>query len=404
MPTCKDEDIRQQEAIHDLTMRALSEVDLRWLMQEAVTTVANVLRTERCRILEWKTDRPYFLLAAGTGWDPGFLSHAKIPASPESPAGRALLSKAPIFVENYGAETRFTLPDIDQGSVSGFCLPIHGKNFPFGVLEVQSKESRTFDSREVWFAKSVTNLLGVTAGRQRAEGRTRQADKMSTLGQLASGIAHELNNPLTIILGFAQGALPQLSPTDPMYLPLASIEREADRCRKLIHNLLGFSREGNLGMILEDPVDVIENALTLVRTQAKVHSVKVERHFEKELPRVPMERTPIQQVVINLCSNAIDAMPEGGELTVALSKNASHLQIRIIDTGTGISPEIREKIFDPFFTTKEAGKGTGLGLSLVHDIVNRHHGSIKIQSAVHQGTTFIVSLPLKEVPATEESV
>lgn len=220
-----------------------------------------------------------------------------------------------------------------------------------------------------------------------------QSEKMSAVGQLAAGIAHEINNPLGVILGFAQSMRMRIPESDALHLPVQSIEREALRCKALVQDLLTFSRERKPGALPEQPVEVIEGALHLVETQANMHKVELRKEFQSDLPLFEVDRNQIEQVVINLCTNAMDAMPQGGVLTVMLSKTPSSVQIIVKDTGTGISSDIRNRIFEPFFTTKEVGKGTGLGLSLVYEIVKKHHGEIKVDSDLGKGTAFIIQLP-----------
>jgi PAS domain S-box-containing protein len=232
--------------------------------------------------------------------------------------------------------------------------------------------------------------------RRRLEAVARQSEKMSGIGQLAAGVAHELNNPLGVILGFAQALTRRISASDPNADPLRSIEREAIRCRNLVQNLLLFSREHKPGFSLENPVTMLQSALSLVEAQAKVKRVEVRKEIAPDVPVVEMDGNQIQQVIINLCSNAMDAMPDGGVLTVGLGREEDRIVLRIADNGSGIPKEIREKIWEPFFTTKAAGKGTGLGLSLVYEIVHKHHGQIDLQSEVGKGTAFSIRLPFSQ--------
>ena len=226
-----------------------------------------------------------------------------------------------------------------------------------------------------------------------------QSEKMAGIGQFAAGVAHDINNPVGVILGFAQGLIRRTPETDPLMMPLKSIEREALRCKTLVQSLLAFSRSQKHDVTIkpEDLRQVVEGALALVETLARAKKVELVRSFSAELGPVPVDAGQIQQVVINLGVNAIDAMPQGGKLQVALARKDDHAEISVQDTGAGIPPEIRERIFDAFFTTKEVGKGTGLGLSLIANIVKNHQGSIELQSEVGHGSTFIVKLPIPSV-------
>ncbi len=230
--------------------------------------------------------------------------------------------------------------------------------------------------------------------REQLERIVSQSEKLSAVGQLAAGIAHEINNPLGVILGFAEAGLRHVSAGEPLQAPLESIRREARRCTELVQNLLKFSRQGKPGFALESPTEVLSNALVLVEAQAPIRHVRVETSIAASLPQIRIDRTEIQQVVINLCFNGMDAMPEGGVLRVDAALATGGIEIRVKDTGQGIPPEIADRIFDPFFTTKPVGKGTGLGLSLVFETIKKHNGRVTFETAVGQGTTFIVWLPL----------
>lgn len=252
-------------------------------------------------------------------------------------------------------------------------------------------------ARAVQLAHKMTeNLHAEMDERKRLEARMVQSEKLVAVGQLAGGVAHEINNPLGVILGFAQNIAHKITPNDPLELPIKSIEREAVRCKNLVQELMTFARVTRME---NEPVclkEIIDSTLLLVTAQANVKNVVLSKEIES-VPKIPANRTQIQQIVVNLCNNAIDAMPEGGNLIVRLSEQKmdgkAGVEIQVQDTGRGIPEEIRRDIFNPFFTTKEVGKGTGLGLSLVYEIVVKHNGQITFDSVAGHGTTFKVFLP-----------
>ena len=225
-----------------------------------------------------------------------------------------------------------------------------------------------------------------------------QSEKMAAVGQLAGGVAHEINNPLGVILGFSQSLLRRVKEDDPLLMPLQSIEREAKRCKSLVQDLLTFSRVGKTEKEKCDINEVVKSSLTLVEAQTKVKSVELVKEFGSDIKEVMFSRNQIQQVIVNLCNNAIDAMPNQGVLTVrtlmTTRENREYVELQIKDTGTGIPKDIQTKIFEPFFTTKEVGKGTGLGLSLVYEIIQKHQGKIELESEVGKGSIFKILLPL----------
>ena len=289
---------------------------------------------------------------------------------------------------------------------------MEGKRSDFQV-EVHHRRK---DGRPIWarvFVSLLRNdqgeprfLLAMTEDiteQRQAEAAMIQSEKMAALGQFSAGVAHDINNPIAVILGFSQTLLGDRSESDPLTMPLKSMEREALRCKTLVQNLLAFSRGGSRQTVMqsEDLNQVIEGALVLVATLARSKQVELIRPPLREIPRVSVDANQMQQVVINLCTNAIDAMPKGGKLTVGLEHRGDHAEISVHDTGVGISPEVRERMFEAFFTTKEVGKGTGLGLSIISRIVKAHEGTIDVQSDVGHGTTFTVRLPIAAPAATK---
>lgn len=232
--------------------------------------------------------------------------------------------------------------------------------------------------------------------RRMLEARMLQSEKLSAVGQLAAGVAHEVNNPMGVILGFAQSLAKQVQQDTPFFIPVKSIEREALRCKNLVQNLLMFSRQTGPKTEVFEFNTVIGNALSLVQTQCRVKSVELIQELQ-ECGEMQGDRNQVQQILINLCNNAVDAMSDGGQLQVrtALQKENgnSWIALEVKDSGVGIPETIREKIFEPFFTTKEPGKGTGLGLALVHEMVVKNSGVIDVKSEVGEGTVFTVRFP-----------
>ncbi|MFI5362653.1 MAG: ATP-binding protein [Elusimicrobiota bacterium] len=241
--------------------------------------------------------------------------------------------------------------------------------------------------------------------RKALESRMAQSEKLSAIGQLAAGVAHEINNPLGVILGFAQSLNRKIADGDALALPLRSIMRESLRCKELVQNLLTFSRQERKTLEPLELTDVVSNALLLVEAQARIRGVELRRELGTESQIVKASSNQLQQIVINLCTNAMDATPQGGSVTVSCLRRRRDgrdwVRLEVRDTGSGIPRAIRQKIFDPFFTTKDPGKGTGLGLSLVHELVNHHNGRLDYASEEGRGTSFFVDLPLCEIAVGE---
>jgi signal transduction histidine kinase len=217
---------------------------------------------------------------------------------------------------------------------------------------------------------------------------------MAAIGQLAGGVAHEINNPLSVILGFAQGAERRLAEEDPIRRPIQAIVREAERCKNIVRELLVFSRTSKNEHLPTDLNEVVHSTAILLRSRAKTQRITVSTKLVVHPAVIEGNVTQLQQVVVNLGNNAMDAMPSGGTLTLrTLEDPEQGLVLEVADTGTGIPAEIRARIFEPFFTTKEVGKGTGLGLSLVWEIVEQHGGRVEVESHPDQGTTVRIYFP-----------
>lgn len=236
--------------------------------------------------------------------------------------------------------------------------------------------------------------------RKKMEAQLMQSQKMESVGQLAAGIAHEINNPMGVILGFAQGLLRRLPAGDAREMPLKSIEREAIRCKNLVSELLVFSRSGKKEQAIVNVNAALEGAVALVSVQAKIKDVRLVTEFSKGLPPIFGNQDNLQQVVINLCTNAIDVVKPGDSIYLTTNRvrqeNRYWVEIVVRDCGSGIPAAVRSKIFEPFFTTKEPGKGTGLGLSLVYEMIQKHGGKIDFETVEGKGTAFRVLLPAEE--------
>jgi len=225
-----------------------------------------------------------------------------------------------------------------------------------------------------------------------------QTEKLTSLGQMAASIAHEVNNPLAGVLVYTQLLTKKIAggniPKEIALDYLSKMDSELTRSTKLIRNLLDFARQSPLTLREIELNDVVNQALDLTAHSAELQHVEVIRELAPSLPKLMADFDQLQQVCTNLILNAIQAMPEGGRLTLNTSANNSQVIIEVQDTGCGISPENMRKLFTPFFTTKEKGKGVGLGLAVAHGIIQRHQGRIEVQTKEGEGTTFTIYLPL----------
>lgn len=217
--------------------------------------------------------------------------------------------------------------------------------------------------------------------------------KMASLGVLSSGVAHEINNPLGVILGFAGYLESKLDPADPNYTYVAEIKRESKRCKKIVQDLLSYARTPKPVLEPTDINELLEQITDFASNHIDLHRVRIERDFAPALPQVRIDGDQIRQVAINLILNAGAATPEQeGEIRITTALEGKLVCFRIADNGSGIAEENLQRVFEPFFSTKE--KGTGLGLAITRQIIEMHHGSIDIDSAPGRGTCIAVRLPL----------
>lgn len=230
-----------------------------------------------------------------------------------------------------------------------------------------------------------------------------QAEKMSSLGKLAAGVAHQLNNPLGGITLYAQLMMEEYPLEEGAMADLTRITEDAERCRNTVRELLEFARQTRQEIRLNDINHALSQTLYLLENQSLFHNIQIVRELDPDLPKVPSDIQQLNHVFMNIILNAAEAMEGSGRLTIQTlpSKDGEFALIRISDTGPGILPETKRQIFDPFFTTKEQGKGTGLGLSMVYGIVEEHKGKVHVKSNPGEGATFTIELPLKRLP--EES-
>jgi len=227
-------------------------------------------------------------------------------------------------------------------------------------------------------------------------------DKMMSLGRLAASVVHEINNPLSGILNYARlmkRVLARGRPTDERlekfrgYLDL--VETETGRCSGIVSSLLSFSRRANPEFTDVDVAELLERSVLLSRHKLELQEIELDLETAPDLPAIQGDPNQLQQCVINLIFNAIDAMPEGGRLGIGASLDAVRREVVLVfrDTGTGIDPEALPHIFEPFYTTKQEGYGVGLGLSTAYGIVERHHGTVEAESRPGRGAEFTVRLP-----------
>jgi len=243
-------------------------------------------------------------------------------------------------------------------------------------------------------AGAFNRMTDIIRHNKEMEASLAQQGKMASLGVLSSGVAHEINNPLGVILGYAGYIEGKMAVDDPNYTYIHEIKRESKRCKKIVQDLLSYARTPRPALEMLDLNGLLTQIVDFAANHTDMRNVTITKQFAPALPQIMLDGDQMRQVAINLILNAGGAMPEGGMLTVGTEQvDEGHVQIVFSDNGCGIPPESLEKIFEPFYTTKE--RGTGLGLAITRQIIEQHHGEISIESTPGQGTTVHVILPIE---------
>ncbi|MBZ5623869.1 MAG: hypothetical protein LAQ69_34975 [Acidobacteriia bacterium] len=283
-----------------------------------------------------------------------------------------------------------------------------------GLIEVVYVEERLefaegpFLAEERSLIDTVVREVGVIVERRETEeyqshlqAQLRHADRLATIGQLAAGVAHELNEPLGAILGFAQ--LIQKDPDLPNG-PAKDVEKIVKaslHAREVIHKLLVFSRQKTPVKVRVNLNRIVEEGLYFLESRCIRAGIALSTTLARDLPEIDADASQLHQVLVNLVVNSIQAMPDGGTLTIETHADADSVSLSVQDTGAGMTDEVKQKVFTPFFTTKDIDQGTGLGLAVVHGIVTSHGGSVRVESAPGKGARFEIRLPWNGHPEAE---
>jgi PAS domain S-box-containing protein len=420
----KEEALKQQ----NLELTVLNEISrilnqsllLEEILEQVADKLMEVLEGNSLRIYLLDEKKEYLNLTVYRGLTKVFISKSPMQRRRvgDGLLGRAASTRQTIVVDNFGKIDTQYKEDLDLEALqSAVYIPLVSKGVTLGVLSVTSHLENKFSQQDVKFLSAIGQPIGLAIENSRLYQETLQAyeelktahehalhrEKLASLGRLAATVAHEINNPITSVLTYiklmikilAGGRFPEARLKD-FERYLATMEAETTRCGEIVKNLLEFSRQTKPKIEAADLSKVIDLALTLMAHEFELQSIAIKKEFDPDLPLVCCDAKQIQQVVINLLGNAIEAMPEGGTVTLGLfyQPKSGRVILEIKDTGVGIPPEDQEAIFEPFFTTKEEGRGVGLGLSLVHNILTKHGGTIQVLSQPDQGTQFIIGLPV----------
>jgi signal transduction histidine kinase len=385
-------------AVAELGRRALTGTEPPQLMREAVELVRSNLGVEYANVLELLPEGR-LLFQAGVGWKEELVGQAATEAASAVPATHMLLSQTPLIVEDLRTDDRFLDASLlrDHDVVSSLNVPLYGRDRPFGVLGAHSTRRRLFTPEDVAFLQSIANVLSAAVERTWYEQRQRErylqrAEQMMALGQVAAGVAHELRNPLTAVKGLIQVNLRRAAAGGLPSEDLAVIEHEIRRMERTLQTFLDFARPPQPDRRRLNLAEVVDRVFAVVKGRAKKQRVDLRSLQPDTQVRVEADRDQLQQLLLNLVLNALDAMPDGGTVEIDLRPpRDGHVELYVRDTGPGIAPHILPKVFETFVSSKETG--VGLGLPVSRRIAEDHGGSLSAYNLPGGGACFLLRLP-----------
>lgn len=270
------------------------------------------------------------------------------------------------------------------------------------ISPTQKKLKLSFLSEERHLLKAVARELSLFIKRasaeedkQKLQTQLQHVERLAFVGELSAGIAHELNEPLARILGFAQLIKKSGKLNDQQAEDVERIVKASLYTREIIKKLMIFSRQMPQQISTVNLNDIVNNILYFIDVRFQGRNIKITKQLYSNLPNIKADEVQVSQVLVNLITNAVHAMPSGGNIIVKTSRKKDYIALTVTDTGTGMTPEIKSKIFEPFFTTKLPGQGTGLGLSVVQGIIQTHNGKINVISTPGKGSQFEILLPIR---------
>jgi signal transduction histidine kinase/ActR/RegA family two-component response regulator len=430
--------LRQQAAIARFGSFALRQWDMTKILAEAVRVCAEGLDVPFAKVCRYRPEHNDLLIVAGHGWRDGVVGHVLSRADMSSPQGRAFSTGEPSICNDLKMDTHFDLPPFyaAHGIVSTVDVIIKGSDDrPYGILEIDNDRQHDYDQYDINFLTGFANVLAEavdTASRAEAlqvaldrmkvlveekdallqeknvvDLHLRQAQKMEAVGQLTGGVAHDLNNILTVIVGAVEVLADAVADRPQLATLAGMIDDAAARGADLTRRLLAFARKQPLHPREVDVNSLIIEATGLLNPTLGEH-IEIQMTLSGDTVRALIDPSQLTSSILNLALNARDAMPNGGRLAIATSNvtidetyanvhgdvaPGEYVLIAVSDSGHGIAAENLDKVFEPFFTTKELGKGTGLGLSMVYGFVKQSLGHITVYSETGQGTTIRIYLP-----------
>ena len=407
---------RQQAAMARLALYAVSERDPDKIIKRVLEACTNTLGVKFCKVLELDRERNVLRLRSGKGWKRGRVGHSAVSADRGgSPDGLALHSRRSVVIDDFAAETRFTDRKFyeDHVIVGGVSVVIDGGDGPWGVLGAHTDRKRQWSRDDLNFVQSMAALLSTALQRRdfeerlseseaqltqaEKEERLRRTARLASLGTLAAGIAHEINNPLNSMLMNAElGQIVarnlnggQGTRIEELF---ARIIEDCRRCANITSGVLQFSRSDDAPKESGDINSVLQRSKDLLASFLPLYDMSCDLDLLEPAPPVSLNQTELEQALVNLMRNAAEA--GASKLRIRSRLDGDYLVISLRDDGPGIATESFGRLFDPFFSTRREQGGTGLGLSLVHRIVHDHGGTVSARNVADNGAQFDIRLPI----------
>ena len=368
-----------------------------WKATEVLGAKGTVLR-----ILNLETEEPDLLASYGLGDK----CVSKDPVSDRNMITDLCQQNKVVIIEDIATSDRVKNKKAlkEEGIQMILDVPLILRTELFGIIRMYFSERREFLDEELNFVGAVaeTCACAIDKARMIEEQKSQydqlalQTEKLSALGRMAAGIAHEINNPLAGILLFSSRMRKKVTEEGPIKEGLDVIVQETQRCKGIIQDLLEFSRDKEPEKAEASINDIIEKALSILENELRLHHISVEKNLSGGMPPILLDVNLMQQVFVNLLINAVEAIQENGEIRIQSYVNSSRkiVGVGVADTGGGIPPDEMVKIFEPFFSTKK--NGTGLGLAVSYGIVQKHGGNIQVSSRLGEGTQFTVEIPVSK--------
>ena len=370
-----------------------------WKCTEMLNALGCVLRILNLKTHQWE-------LGAAYGLGEKYLKKGVV--SSEKVITDLCRKNKIIIIENILENSRVQYPQ--EAWASGIRmivdLPLSLRADIVGIIRIYFSKKRTFSQEELNFVIAIAEQCACAIDKARLiETQQEQYDqlalhteKLSALGRMSAGIAHEINNPLAGILLYSSNMLKKVPKEGPIKEGLEIILQETIRCKGIIQGLLEFSRESEPKMALENINHIIDNSLKILKNELRLKHIHLEKKLLSDIPEIMLDKNQMEQVFINLFLNAVHAIEADGKITIqtSVSMDKNFVKIDISDTGCGIPAEHLSKIFEPFFSTTT--NGTGLGLAVSYGIIQKHRGSIDVSSQPGKGTLIIIQLPILHKP------